>query len=172
MAFSFPVRKESDEVYYLNAPQITLDYNHADELKKIAVANPSKKARLCIHQSPTADLHEMFIVHGREVYVRPHRHIRRHEGLMVLDGYADLLIFSETGVMLQCHRLEHSQIHIAANHYHMLIIRSEFLLFYEATTGPFDRSETEFAPWSPDGTNHSQVSAFLCDIENQIAARD
>ena len=171
MVFGFPVRKENEEVYYIDDSQVALGYEYADALKKIAAANPSKKARLCIHQSPSADLHEMFIVHGRQAYVRPHRHLKRHEGLMVLEGQADLLTFSTSGGLVACHRLDRSHIHIAANLYHMLIIRSEFLVFYEATTGPFSRLDTEFAPWSPDGSNASQVSCFIANMEKQITIR-
>ena len=34
-------------------------------------------------------------------------------------------------------------------YYHMLIIRSDFLVFHEITTGPFAKNKTIFPDWAP-----------------------
>ncbi len=33
--------------------------------------------------------------------------------------------------------------------YHMLIIKSDFLIFHEITSGPFDKNKTIFPKWAP-----------------------
>jgi cupin fold WbuC family metalloprotein len=171
MAFRFPVRKENDEVYYSELPFVLIGPPDLEDLKKIAAANPRKRSRLCVHPSPTASLHEMFIVHGREAYVRPHRHLNRQEGFMVLEGHADLLTFSDSGDLLKAVRMDLNCFYTRLNEptYHMLRIRSEWLVFYEATSGPFNSAETDFAKWSPHESNSAAVEHFLKMIDSHCA---
>jgi cupin fold WbuC family metalloprotein len=172
MAFRFPVRKENDEVYYSEMPFVLIGPPDLEELKTIAAANPRKRSRLCVHRTPTASLHEMFIVHGRDAYVRPHRHLKRQEGFMVLQGCADLLTFSESGDLQRVVRMDSNCFYKRLNDptYHMLRIRTEFLVFYEATSGPFNRAETEFAQWSPPESDAAAVETFLKMIDSRCAS--
>ena len=39
----------------------------------------------------------MFIVHPKGTYVRPHKHIKKAESMIVLKGKVDYLIFNENG---------------------------------------------------------------------------
>ena len=167
MAFRFPVRKENDEVYYSEESFVLIGPEDLVELKKIAAVNTRQRARLCVHPSPSAALHEMFIVHGRDAYVRPHRHLGRQEGFMVLEGTADLLIFSSDGKLTQVVSMDLNCFYKRLKDpiYHMLRIRSDFLVFYEATSGPFNRCDTVFAPWSPDEVDELKVKIFLSDID-------
>jgi cupin fold WbuC family metalloprotein len=167
MAFRFPVRKENDEVYYSELPFVHIGPPDLEELKTIAAANPRKRSRLCVHPTPEASLHEMFIVHGREAYVRPHRHLMRKEGFMVLEGEADLLTFSDSGDLQKVIRMNTRSFYMRLNEptFHMLIIRSEFLVFYEATSGPFNVADTQFPSWAPDGSDYHEVRNFLDKME-------
>jgi cupin fold WbuC family metalloprotein len=169
MAFRFPVRKENDEVYYAETPFSVIGPDDLAELKKIASANPRKRARLCVHRKPEALLHEMFIVLGRDAYVRPHSHIGRKEGLMILEGSADLMIFSDSGKVIEVVRMDSHRFysHLDEPQYHTLRIRSDFLVFYEATTGPFRREDTVFPDWSPDEADSQFIQAFLKEIDSQ-----
>lgn len=170
MAFRFPVRKENDEVYYSKSPFVLIGPPDLEELKTIAAANPRKRSRLCVHQTPAASLHEMFIVHGREAYVRPHRHQKRKEGFMVLEGQADLLTFSDSGDLQKVIRMDNRSFYMRLNEptFHMLIIRSEFLVFYEATSGPFNFLDTQFPTWAPDGSDNDDVRTFLEKMERVV----
>ena len=52
----------------------------------------------------------------------------------------------------------------------MFLIRSEVLVFCEAATGPFDRDQMVFAPFSPeDGTDG--VAAYESKIDALIQGR-
>ena len=69
------IKKENKEVLY-PAEDIPVLYNRdLIYLKKLALLNSNQKVRLCAHKSPRSKLHEMFIVHTRKCYVRPHKHI-------------------------------------------------------------------------------------------------
>lgn len=171
MAFSFPVRKESDEVFYAATNPVNINHHDLEELKSLAAVNSRQRARICTHTSPSDLLHEMFIVHGQGAYVRPHRHLTRREGMQVLEGIADMVIFSDEGEVCEVRRLDSVNFYqrLNAPFYHMLLIRSEWLVFHEATTGPFERSDTEFAPWSPEGSVTNTVVVFLDKIESAIS---
>jgi len=172
MAFRFPVRKENDEVYYSEESFVLIGPEDLNELKKLAASNPRQRARLCVHENPNALMHEMFIVHGRDAYVRPHRHTNRQEGLMVLEGEVDLIIFSDVGNLEKVVTLNSNCIFKRLNKpiYHMLRIRSEFLVFYEATSGPFQSTDTQFAPWAPLDSDRKGVESYLEEIETNIEA--
>lgn len=169
MAFRFPVRKENDEVFYAETPLVSVGPNDLAELKKIAAATPRKRARLCVHRKPEALLHEMFIVLGRDAYVRPHSHIGRKEGLMVLEGSADLIVFSDSGKVIDVVRLDSNCFysHSDEPQYHTVRVRSDFLVFYEATTGPFRREDTVFPDWSPTETDSQSIQTFIKELDNQ-----
>jgi cupin fold WbuC family metalloprotein len=172
MSFRFPTRKESDEVYYCESPFVLIGPEDLGELKKIAMDTPRKRARLCVHRSPSARLHEMFITLGRDAYVQPHRHTGRKEGLMVLEGSADLITFSDSGEPQQIVRLNSKCFysHLDEPLYHMLRIHSDFLVFYEATSGPFQRSDTEFPSWAPSDTETDWIDKFLQKIDSHLGS--
>ena len=170
MAFSFPVRKENDEVFYAETNPVNIKKSDLEELKRIASLTPRERARICTHTSSSDLLHEMFIVHGQGAYVRPHRHLTRREGMQVLEGIADMVIFSDEGELCEVRRLDSVNFYqrLNAPFYHMLLIRSEWLVFHEATTGPFERSDTEFAPWSPADSDDFAVCNFLDVIYKKV----
>ena len=86
-----PTRKESDEVLYPEENIVTVEAVDLAELKRLAMRNRRQRIRLCAHGSPTDFLHEMFIVHTRHCYVRPHKHLERPESMAILEGGVDVV---------------------------------------------------------------------------------
>ena len=162
---------ESAEVLYPDEDIVVVSSTDLQELKRLAFLNARQRVRLCVHRSPNDRLHEMFIVHGHGAYVRPHRHLNRHEGMQVIEGTADMVVFSESGELREVRRLDSANCfyqRLNAPLYHMLLIRSEWLVFYEATSGPFDRSDTEFPSWALEDSKTDAVSEFLDKLECAI----
>lgn len=91
------IRKESDEVLYPEEDVVLLQPADLQELKRLAVMNPRQRVRLCAHHTPNDQLHEMFIVHTRDCYVRPHKHLGKVESLAVLEGEVDAVLFDNDG---------------------------------------------------------------------------
>ena len=54
------------------------------------------------------------------------------------------------------------------NCYHTLVPRSEVIVFHEATQGPFRKSETVFADWSPDDSDIEKISNFHTELDTDI----
>lgn len=167
-------RKSHREVLIAKDNIVTLRYSHIVSLKKKALQTPRKRIRLCMHKTTDDLLHEMMIVHTKETYVRPHKHMKRVESIFIVEGRADIVIFDNSGRIDQVIRMGTYEsgrtfyYRIDDPVYHSMIITSENLVFHEVTNGPFDPRETVFAPWSPPEENHQAVSAYLAMLTEKI----
>lgn len=165
-------RKINDEVFYLEHPGIPVGEVDLDELVRLAAKTPRKRARLCTHEGPESLLQEMFIVHEKSCYVRPHKHLDKEECVTIHRGEVDIVLFDDDGNVTEVVKLGDMDsgrpfsCRMVLGTYHMFLIRSEVLVFSETTTGPFDRDKMIFAPWSPD--EDGDVAAYERAVENQI----
>jgi cupin fold WbuC family metalloprotein len=134
-----------------------------------------KRIRLCIHQTDDALMHEMFVVYTGMTYVRANLHVGKDESLHILEGEADFIFFDMLGNILDVVPLgdKHSGrnffIRVPQGVFHTIIMRSEHLIIHEATPGPFDRSETLWAPWSPLDSDAEQVYLYQRELEEKLA---
>jgi cupin fold WbuC family metalloprotein len=167
------VRKESDEVLYPEEDVVFLRLAEIQELTRLAALNPRHRVRLCAHRSPKDPLHEMFIVHMRDCYVRPHKHLGKVESMVVLEGEVDVVLFNDDGSICRIISMGTQSSgkvfyqRLAEPIYHTLLIRSEFLVFHEITEGPFLRESTIFPEWAPIEPNVAS-DIFLARLEAQI----
>ena len=167
------IRRESDEVLYPETDVVVVDASDLKELKRLALLNPRQRIRLCVHRSQSNRLHEMFIVHTRDCYVRPHKHLGKAESMAVLEGEVDVVLFHEDGTIRQVIRMGEPNSGKAFYHrlsepiYHTLLIRTDFLVFHESTEGPFLRKMTVFPDWAPAEQNVSSKD-FVARIESLI----
>ena len=143
------------------------------KLKQMAKFNPRKRIRLCAHRQPKENLHEMFIVHAKDCYVRPHKHLGKAESMTVLEGETDVVLFEEDGTIFQIIEMGDQRTgkmffnRLGSPVFHMLLIRSEFLIFYEVTEGPFLREKTEFPLWAPmEGV--TGVNEFIAGLASSV----
>jgi cupin fold WbuC family metalloprotein len=161
------VRKVNDEVYYTDGRITFVGTEEIEFLKARAAETPRQRTRLCAHPDPSHALHEMLIVHGREAYVRPHRHIGKAESQHVLEGRATLLLFDETGRMTRRETIGaggHVYYRIDDAVFHALLIESDWFVFHEVTSGPFDPTTTEWATWSPDGKDDAEARHYMAAL--------
>lgn len=164
---------ESPEVFYSRDDLVTLGPQQIERLKKQASINPRRRARLCAHAGKDDSLHEMLIVHHRDVYVRPHLHVGRTESLHVLEGDAELNLFHPDGRLwkvVPVGRAEDGRTpycRIPAETYHSLSFNSEWFVFHEVIAGPFDPSRTIFAPWAPE--DGDSAVTFLMELRARTA---
>lgn len=172
------LRQVGEEVFYNDSPSVSISRGEIDFLKGHAAATARHRGRICTHGAPESSFHEMFIVHPRDAYVRPHMHLGKEESFHIIEGSVDVVIFKERGEIADIiHMGDYASgltfyHRIGTSCYHMFLIRSDELIFHEATTGPFSREETIFAPWSPDDADRDGVDRFRRDIERMIAEID
>lgn len=165
--------KENNEVLYLDDEIVVINNVTIQKLKSLAIQNQRQRIRLCVHKSPSEKLHEMFIIHSQCCYVRPHKHIQKTESMTVLEGEVDVILFNEIGEIYQVNSLGSPSSgknffqRLPENTYHMLIIKSEILVFHEITSGPFFRENTIFPDWAPSKQGSDSL-AFVKKIETLI----
>ena len=169
-------KAESAEVLYPLEKVVTVDAATVEALKQGAAKNPRRRIRLCAHRSVDDRVHEMLIVHTKDTYVRPHRHTGKSESFHVIDGVVDVVVFDDAGAIADVIPMGTFAsgltffYRIADPLYHTLLIRSDVLVFHEATTGPFRREETSFAPWAPDESDPAAVATYLKSVNERAAA--
>lgn len=164
------LKKESSEVYYSVSNIASLSKEDLDLLKSIADKNINKKVRICMHKHIEDSIHEMFIVHKKDCYVRPHKHLNKVESLSILEGEVDYVLFNEDGSIKKITNMGDPfsgkifYKKLFKSEFHMLIIRTEYLVFHEIINGPFSKEDTIFPEWAPKKFDKE----FLSSINNSI----
>ena len=162
--------RESDEVFFRKPSKYIFGASDVNSLIDLAELTPRKRARLCIHEGPDKDVHQMLIVHPRNAYIRPHKHQSREEIFMVLDGSVEFIEFDNQGSvcsrdMMGDYNSGRTFIrYIPPQTYHSILIYSERLVFFEVTEGPFKETDTVFAGWSPKPQDKNEVRHFLDNL--------
>ena len=167
-------REFNEEVLFVEDSTVRVGPDTIKLLKEKALTNKRKRVRLCSHRDVEELLHEMFIVHTKDTYVRPHKHVSRIESCHIIEGFGDIVVFDQKGNIVEVTRMGGSSTGSVFYHkladpiYHTLIVRSDFLVFHEITNGPFRSSNTVFAPWSPEEADGSAVEEFMEGLERNI----
>jgi len=164
----------SDEVSVQTSDLSELNKINIQHLIQKAENIESKKYRLCIHENSREPVHEMFIIHPKNMYVRPHKHINKSESMLVLSGEADYIIYDNKGKIIDIIPLgdynsdKRFYINIKKSLYHSIKINSEWLVFLEITKGPFNRADTIFPIWAPDINNEKAVKQFMYLLNERL----
>lgn len=167
------ITKKNDEVLFTKDKIVILESSNIASLKGKAVNNPRKRVRLCTHKNDDDPLHEMFIVHTKDTYVRPHKHIGKTESLSILEGRATLLLFDEKGKITRKIKMGDYRsglvcyIRIEDPVFHNLLIASDYLVFHEVILGPFDSTHAILAPWAPSQDKKDKVKLYLTQLRSQ-----
>ena len=89
--------KKNSEVYHSKENFFSLSKEDISTLISLAKDTTRGRVRFCSHSSDQEALHEMFIVHPRGAYVRPHKHLNKSESLIIIEGEADYVVFDDEG---------------------------------------------------------------------------
>jgi cupin fold WbuC family metalloprotein len=135
-------------------------------LKRAAVDDPLKRARICLHRGGSDLVHQMVIVHHRDTYTHPHRHQGKIESFHVIEGRLALFFFNDAGAVDRSLVLgpfgspEPPLYRLSASLWHTVVPLSEYVTFHEITNGPYVRGDSELAPWAPEEGDAAAVRAF------------
>ena len=163
------------EVLYPDEQIVKVDQQDIAFLKEQASHNPRQRIRLCAHRDVADTLHEMLIIHAKNTYVRPHKHVGKSESFHVIEGIVDVVLFDEAGAVTDVIKMgEYASgrrfyYRISDPLYHTLLIRSEVLVFHETTNGPFKREDMIFAAWAPDENDQAARDSFINHLEDTVA---
>ncbi len=160
-------KRDSEEVYHSKMNVFGLCYADIDNLIELAKQTDRLRVRFCTHKSAKELLHQMFIVHSSDVYVRPHKHIGKTESMLVIEGDVDYITFDELGNVEDSIPMGNPGSGKVFYHtigpgtYHALRIQSDWVVFVEITNGPFYEKDTKFGAWSPDGNDLSTAHSYI-----------
>ena len=163
--------KKNSEVYHSKEDFFSLSKEDINRLISLAKNTTRGRVRYCSHSSGQESLHEMFIVHPKGAYVRPHKHLEKIESMLVIDGEVDYVMFDNDGNVDNVVKMGNYESKksfyqtIRKDKFHTLVIKSEWLVFLEITNGPFDKENTVYAEWSPKESNTLSVEVFLNKIK-------
>lgn len=142
-----------------NAEEVlTVDRAMIDELKRRASESPRKRFRLCMHWDHTALTQEMLIVLARDAYPAPHRHPEgKTESYHIIEGAMQVFLFNDDGSVMKSFTMDAAGrsdapiiYRLSSSLWHVPVILSEYAVYHEIYTGPFDKaSDVEIAPWGP-----------------------
>ena len=168
------LKKLNDEVLMVQESVVQLDRLDIEALKEQSLLNQRQRIRICAHSGVEDRLHEMFIVHRKGTYIRPHKHLGKIESVHVIEGLVDVVLFDDTGTVSRIIPMaDHSSgrtfyYRMGEPCYHTLLIVSEVLVFHEITNGPFRRSDTVFAPWAPDEADTAGQVEFMSRLARAL----
>ena len=123
------------------------------ELDRKAQASPRLRTNHNLHEAPAAAVQRLAIKLRRGTYIRPHRHPRRWELGLVLQGRMDLVLFDDGGALTERVTMTPVQgtlaMELPAGTWHSYVCVSDAATFFEVKEGPYDPALSNFAPWSP-----------------------
>lgn len=164
-------KRVSAEVLYTTETLPVVGQADVDFLKEEAKKNPRERSRICVHPDASDELHEMFIIHKKGCYVRPHRHNTKAESIMVIEGEVDLFCFDEAGNITQVIELgayggtRPFFYRMQKPTYHSLLIQSKELVFLETSRGPFSADSSAFPDWAPTNDDIEGQKKFMAKME-------
>ena len=162
----------NEEVLFATDTIVQIDASDIAELKQKAKQNPRRRIRICAHSDIRDSIHEMLIVHEKNCYVHPHKHINKTETFHIIEGVADIILFNEEGHIDQSIPMGSFNsgrkffYRLPPFRYHTLLIHSDVLVFHEITNGPFRAEETTLASWSPKETDLDAVSQYMAMLDS------
>jgi len=162
------------EVLYTTDRIVTINSEDIERLKEMAAGNLRKRVRLCCHSDSESTLHEMLIVHTRNAYIPPHKHIAKSESFHIIDGKLNVVVFNNEGSILEVINMSDYKsggkffYRLPENYFHTVIPLSDSVVFHEITNGPFIREDTIFPPWAPDEEDLEKVKVYLNKLEEDV----
>jgi cupin fold WbuC family metalloprotein len=167
-------KKFNDEVYFTQENITKVSFNDIKFLINKAKTNERNRVRLCTHLDIHDPVHEMLIVHKKNCYVRPHKHLKKSESFHLIQGELDVVIFNEDGVISDLIEMGFKKSNsvfyyrLIESYYHTIVPKTKWVVFHETTKGPFVNSETIFANWAPNEDDFEKNEKYLKNLNKNI----
>lgn len=157
----------------MSAPRF-LDQALFAELAQQAAASPRQRQHHNFH-AMSEPCHRLAVGLQPDTYIPPHRHLSadKAEALLVLKGRLGLLIFNESGEVVDKRVLEAGGacvgVDLPPGVFHALVVLEADSLLFECKAGPYrPLGEGEQAGWAPR-EGEPGVAAYLVWMRGQFA---
>lgn len=165
--------KATQEATFNTEDVLVFTSDMCDELKRRASISPRKRYRLCLHQTHDSLIQEMVIVAHKDTFMPPHRHpLGKTESYHVIEGQMTVYLFNDGGDVIGNFDLAGASsdlphlYRLSGRHWHMPVPQSEWLIYHECFTGPFEKDrDVEYPSWLPNEENDMEVRDFLDRVQ-------
>ncbi len=140
----------SEEAYFTTDPFVFANPALIERLKSEVNSTSRKRIRVCLHRDTNERLHEFFIVYTDKTAIQPHKHLGKDESMQLLEGEADVVFYNDRGDVQKILHLSPSgnfYIRVPADTWHTFVMKSEHVVLFVATPGPYIREHTVWADW-------------------------
>jgi len=163
------------EMFRESGSIVELGADWLSRLKTEATNSPLGRCRVCVHVDDAAMVQEMILALRQDVLFRPHRHPNKTESFHMIEGALDIVVFDAGGTPLR--KVELAAIgggksfyyRLNESLYHAILPRTPLVVFHETTTGPFSKTDADFADWAPQQPN--ELREFLENAMTRAATR-
>jgi cupin fold WbuC family metalloprotein len=164
--------REEHGVLFVDEAVFTADPDVVAELKRRALASPRQSCRLCLHRDNDQAVVETLVA-VTPAGTRPaHTHSGRYETQLILEGEATAFFFNAHGAVTR--RLNMGApgsgkpfcLSTGPDHWHMIAFRSEVVVYYEVTAGPYVQDEMlDWAEWAPAPDDAAGIAAYVEELD-------
>lgn len=139
-------------------------------LENAAAADPSKRARLCLHSTHSDPVQQMIIAFTRGSYIRPHGKTHRSKSYHCVTGEFWIVFFDDAGRVVRCVPMgppgsERPLVYRFCDRtWHTILVLSEVVIIHEISAGPFLPGQAQFPAWSPHEADHVGCQEFLVHL--------
>ena len=133
-----------ENTLFFSGKIFVLDDSKILQLKQLALNHPLRRSRICLHNSREEFVQEMIIVAHKDSHFEEHRHpINKPESYHVIEGELEVRVYSDVGEVIETILLSHNSsprmYRIQGNVWHRPIVISEWTIYHEVYTGPFNK---------------------------------
>ena len=156
-----------EEIFFVDADIL-------GKLKLAAKKDPLGRSRLCLHRSHSDTVQEMIVALRKGFYVRPHKHIGKTESFHIIEGAIVVVFFDDNGSVIRTLKMAHLGdnkpyiYRLSAEIWHTALPVTDFVIFHEIISGPFDRSSSEFPLWAPDENDTKGIRKYLDSLTPRV----
>ncbi len=150
---------------------VTFGEQEVSFIKEQARIAPLKRAMICAHKTTEDIIHEMLIALSNQTYMPPHKHLNRVESAHVIEGEADLVLFSDTGKIEKVISLDARNnffVRTTGKFFHLLLVKTPFFVIHETLNGPFIPEEIIIAPFAPDKEDINNGLTYIKKIHGLV----
>jgi len=152
--------------FFCKRHPVRVDAALVEELKEISIMRGGKNVRLCLHNGPDADHHDMIILERMEKYYRPHKHLDKGEAFHIMEGRMGIFTFDDLGNVIEACTLDAGEIFkVGIDMYHAVMPLTEVVIYHENKPGPFlGEKDSIFPDWAPDGLDEEVAVAYATNL--------
>ena len=143
-------------------------------IKKNIKYKKIKRYKICLHKNEKEKVQEMLNFSNGFNYYRPHKHLNGvSESYHIIEGQMEIYIINSKCKVKKKIKLSAKSknnyfiFKISTPEYHFVVPSSEWLIYHEVTTGPWNKKNLKYAEFSPKIDNLKEGYNFYKKMKLQ-----